>query len=173
MLQRLVVSLLLTGLPYGIVSAAPITMHFTASGFSAIAPVDPISGTVKWEATSPNAPIDTFTSIDLTIAGHAYSLGDVGFLIDPGNPNRFFIGVPGINTVTGNTNDFVLAWFGDSLTGDLFAYAVEGTLSAFITRSVSSFQVTADATGAPEPASGALLALALGSLAMMRRRRAS
>jgi hypothetical protein len=85
--------------------AGVVTMAFTASGFGAGAPSDPIGGTLTWRAASQDAPIEELLSINLTIAGHSYSLSEIAF-------NGFVIGglvssVNGVNA-SANAHDFLM-----------------------------------------------------------------
>ena len=181
LLRRTLLSLLLAGIPFGFASAAPITMQFTATGFAASAPQSTVSGTIRWNAASPNDPVDALTAIDLTIAGHTYTLPEIGFFPDPSNLTHVgFGGLPTFGITP--TDDFAMLVFLDSLTSALFAYTAGGG-PTFFARSIS-FGVTADVTNSgeadttdgvavPEPATGALLGLAVGGLAVVRRRRSS
>ena len=181
MLRSLLIRILLGVIPVGLASAAPIpiTMQFTATGFPANAPDATVSGTIKWVADTAHDPVQQLTFIELTIANHAYSLGEIEFVQSPSNPNLAAIGgkLSGGDTVTTGTTDFEIAWSLDSSTAGFFEYADAGVIEGpFFGQSFSIFSVTADTTNgtaAPEPATGVLLGLALGGMALMRRRSAS
>jgi hypothetical protein len=93
---------LLSAIPVTPASAIPITVSFTATGFNVGAPTDPVTGSIGYDAASTTAPPNSLTSINLTIAGHAYSLAEVGFA------DSTVIGalINGVNFVGASTNDF-------------------------------------------------------------------
>ena len=64
--------------------AIPVTLTFTASGFGPGAPQDPVTGSYTWEADSVTGDIAALTAVNLTIGGHTYTLGEVGFSDSPG-----------------------------------------------------------------------------------------
>ena len=150
--------------------AGVVTTVFTASGFQAGAPADPISGTLTWKAASQVSPIEELLSIDLTIAGHTYGLGEIGF-------NGFVIGglVSGINAVdaSANADDFLLSI--DPLTEQFaspFFYGVQGVTNQIWFSTTESLNVRFEEGGAvPEPGTLALAGLALAGIAALRRRK--
>ena len=150
--------------------AMPITVSFTATGFvpslgSNPAPVDPVSGTIVWDAASVNSPINSLTSISLLIDGHTYSLGEIGF---ENFTTVVFIGglVSGINSVVPATDDFFFEWDFATLTPFMFIYA--SSLHFPPVWSSNTFpQVTVTTT--PEPTTLALLTLGLLGMAAARR----
>ncbi len=101
------------------VSAATIEMTFTATNFAplfgAVPPIDdPVSGTIRYEAASINAPIDALTSVSLVIAGHMYTLAEIGFDNETGV--NYIGGL--VDGVLGSGNfedDFQIGWDTGSL----------------------------------------------------------
>jgi PEP-CTERM motif len=93
------------------------------------------------------------TSIDLTIAGHTYSLAEVGFA------GATIIGstLDGVGVVIGDENTFFLDWTASSITPVEFAYGCEAGCSRGFTTSIfTQFNVTA-AAPVPEPSTFTLL----------------
>lgn len=147
-------------------SAVPITASFTVGGFSDKAPSDLVSGTMVWEADSPTSPIKSLTSINLTIGDHAYTLEEVGF-VSLGDPSYLIGGnLNGIYSMLPGTDDFVLVV--DGAAPRYLMYSSGGY--PFLGQGFTSFSVTASAV--PEPGTFALLGVALGAMAFVRRRRA-
>jgi hypothetical protein len=86
------------------------TYLFSASEFGAGAPTDPVSGsvTVTFDPTvnNFNLPVD---AISLTIAGHTYTVAEVGAIFSSGSNGVFLIGgrVTGILGIDAFTDDFI------------------------------------------------------------------
>ena len=150
------------------VSAIPITMQFTASGFGAGAPTDPVTGTIVWEAPSATSTITSLTSINMTIAGHSYSVGELAFQSPFSGSIDIIYGSINDTVVSSGTNDFWVRWDRGAGTGFDFAYASPGA-SAFLTRSFSAFSVTA-ASAVPEPAVLLLFGVGLAGIGFCRRK---
>ena len=153
--------------------AMPITLSFTASNFvpslgSNPPPVDPVSGTIVWDAASVNSPINSLTSISLVIDGHTYSLGEIGFV---NFTNVAFIGglVSGINSVVPATDDFFFEWDFATPTPFMFTYASSRHFPP-VWSSNTFPQVTVTPT--PEPTALACLTLGLLGIAAGRLRKA-
>lgn len=150
-----------------------ITVSFTANNFvpntgSTPAPVDPVSGTIVWDAASVNSPINSLTSISLVIDGHTYSLGEIGF---ENFTNDVFIGglLNGIRALAPGTDDFFFFWHFATPTPFEFLYASSvHTQTVWISNTFP--QVTVTTT--PEPTTLALLTLGLLGLAAARRSKA-
>lgn len=148
--------------------AGVVTMAFTASGFGAGAPSDPIGGTLTWRAASQDSPIEELLSINLTIAGHSYGLAEIGF-------NGFVIGglVSTVNGVdaTANAHDFLMEI--NPLTEQFespFFYGVQGITSQIWFGSGDLDLRFEDGGTVPEPGSLGLVALALlGALGVRRQ----
>lgn len=156
----------------GAAHGMPITVTFTATDIVALvgsgaAPDDPVSGTVFYDALSINAPIDSMTSISLTISGHSYALAEIGFVNEVGGVT--YVGGL-VDGVTGSGNfedDFLLGWDTASLVPLIFLYATVGSSGIWIASQFSQFDVTASAASEP----GALILLALGLLGLAGVRR--
>lgn len=157
----------LLALAAGSASAVPITASFTVEGFSDAAPSKLVSGTIVWEADSPTSPIKSLTSIDLRIDHHTYTLEEVGF-DSLGDPSYLIGGkVNGLYNMLPGTDDFALV--------------IDGTMPRYLTYSsagspgqgFTGYRVTSvTANAVPEPGTFALLGVAFGAIAFVRRRRA-
>jgi hypothetical protein len=141
---------LLSASPLTPAFAIPIEVSFTASGFGAGAPTDPVTGSVVYDAASTTSVIDSLTSIDLTIAGHTYSLAEVGFA----GSNLIGGLINGVGTVVASTNDFFLLWNATTLSPFVLSYS---SIGAFVFSSFTFPQFSVTAAAVPEPGSLALL----------------
>ena len=141
---------LLTATPFGIAHAVTVQLDFEAAGFAfgpitgAPAPVDPVSGSVLYEAASTVSSIDSLTAISLTIDTYTYSLDEVGFTTEGTSNPRQCIGgnVTAICNTGGASNDFRIRWDQDTLNPIDFAYSM-GTGDTWATTSFTSFTIAA------------------------------
>lgn len=118
-------------------SAAPITMSFTASGFENAGTQypglnGPVSGSISWDGASVNDPISALTGIDLAIAGHTYTLAEVGVANNAGTTTAVGALARGANAVVGDGafDDFLLVFDRTQPEIDAFAYSVAGKSNA-------------------------------------------
>ena len=157
MSKRLLSTLLLVLGGLGTAHAVPMTMHFTVAGFAPVltitpAPTDPVTGTIVWDADPATSAINSLLSIDLTLAGHVYSLGEVGF---DAISNRVIGGtVNGVNAVAGSTNDFAIVWNTVTMVPIMFDYASAGSEGFWISTQFAVFSITAGGGGAGDPGGG-------------------
>jgi len=149
--------------------AIPITVSFTAIGFNNTAPDDPVSGSIVYEAASTTSTIDSLISISLTIAGHVYTLGEIGF--DTISGDGLLIGglVTAIDDISHLSDDFILRWNRETLAPADFHYTVAGVPGILLTVDFSSFSVTGGTI--PEPGTVTLFGLGLLGLGAARRRK--
>jgi hypothetical protein len=149
-------------------------MQFTASGFGSGAPTDPVTGTIVWDAASTTSAITSLSSIDLTIDGHAFSLGETGFTTS-GAVRAIGGTVNGVGVLSSTLPfDFVIVWFGGSLLPSSFAYTSPDDPPANLipgTQHFDFFSITTE-VAAPEPASLLLIGLGLAGLGFSRRKKA-
>jgi hypothetical protein len=145
------------------VCATPIAISFTAAQFSPVigsdpAPADPVSGTLVYEAASTISPIDSLTSISLSIAGHSYGLAEIGFEYASG---IFTVGglIDGVGGSGNFEDDFVLIW-DNTLTPLYFQYSVVGLPGIWATSTFSQLNVT-ESSNVPEPSTLALVGMAI------------
>jgi hypothetical protein len=146
-------------------------LNFTATGFAAGAPQDPVSGSLVFEAASATSTVTALDSINLTIAGHTYALSDV--FLDPayaGTTETLVGGSLNGEALNIGTNDFSLGWFPSSGAGHEFDYATAGTRTIFYSPTFSTFEITSVTGTVPEPASVSLL-LAIGPFLLLGLRR--
>ena len=122
--------------------AAIVNVNFEAQNFignlGATAPQDPVTGSFSIQhdgaADFTGTAINpTLVSVDLTINGFVYDLGNtalnLNFLLSNGLVAYFFVGgtLNDFNVVSGNTNDFFLELFDDPNVGmSYMVYSVEG-----------------------------------------------
>lgn len=152
------VGLSLLGLSASCVQAIPITLSFHITDFTPAGP--PISGTIGYDAATETAPIDSLSSVNLTIAGYTYGLGELGF------------GSSGTESqIYGNAvdNNFLLTFDHDSGTGIEFSYST--ATSEHSSTEFASFDHHHQATTIPEPAPLALLGLGLVMLSTVYRKK--
>jgi hypothetical protein len=153
--------------------AIPITVSFTATGFTPLsgtdpAPTDPVTGTIVYDAASTTSTINSFISVDLTIGGHTYSVGELvsgTFIV-----KQFIGGAPfGFLGVQAGTDDLALGWDQAGLGNPILIYATAAVPgSTWSAGSFTQFSITA----APVPEPGSLLLLGAGlltGLVAMRR----
>jgi hypothetical protein len=154
--------------------AAVVTLDFSATNFGTIgavapAPTTPVNGQFVWSAASEFSPIDQLLSATLTIDGHSYALGELGF---QNGATLSIIGglTSGINVVSATGSpDFFLSFDRTTETFSSFAYGVAGNTTTLWYSADGTISVRASEV--PEPGSLALLGLGLAALADIRKRK--
>ena len=159
--------------------AATVTMEFSASGFQNAGVQfpgfdGPVSGSISWESTGNLLdPIGALTGLNLSIAGHAYTLAEVG-IANEGTTQTAIGGLfNGANSAVGSgaAHDFLLVFDRVQPAITSFAYVIEGKAGAiWWTPTDSRAAFATDANGVPEPSALGLTVLAIGLLAAGRRR---
>jgi hypothetical protein len=109
---------------------ATFELNFTVGNFSGVfgssaVPNDPVTGSIDWEAAAISAPVLSFDSIRLTLDGHNYAAGEIGY-----NRADFPFGgieliggtINGVNSMASFTDDFWIRWDRNSLMPFDFSY---------------------------------------------------
>lgn len=167
----------------GSVLATPIAVSFEITGFAPsngnAAPTDPVIGTIIYNAASISSPINSVSSINMTLAGHTYTVSEVGILTPLSIPGGTLIGFGGIlnedGSVSSMTDDFWLRWNVNDLTPFDFVYsssAQSGIWSTQITQA-NKFFTKFNVSVVPEPATVLLILLGFVGLLPFRRLRLS
>lgn len=125
-------------------------------------PQDSISGWIVFTADALGAPVTSIEDIDLTIAGHQYTVDEIGVL---SWPSGYLFGGTAwiINGISSGTDDFWVSRYG-------MTYAASGRVGIWDSYAITS-SYTELVSEVPEPGSLALLLAGAGALGTMLRRR--
>lgn len=158
-----------------LVQAAPVTIEFSASGFQNGGTQHPgfdgpIHGSITWDSQQPTDPMGALTGIDLTIAGHVYTLAEVGIAHEGTTQTVIGASPSGFNAVVGNglAHDFLLVIDRVNPAIQAFAFSIQGKDNAiwWFPAQTSARFATNDV---PEPGGLLLAGVALGLLGLARR----
>jgi hypothetical protein len=159
-------------------SAATFLMRFEVTNFGSLndnpPPTDPVTGTIMWEAAEIHAPILSIDSIDMTIAGHPYSIGEITY-VPPGYPEYdALIGgsLSGPFTMNDRTDDFWIRWETGSLLPYDFAYTSSATSGVWHTLDWGGLNPSGSFSiiEVPEPSTTAIWGVFVFLAAMLRSR---
>jgi hypothetical protein len=157
-------------------SAATFLMRFEVTNFGSLndnpPPTDPVTGTIMWEAAEIHAPILSIDSIDMTIAGHPYSIGEITY-VPPGYPEYdALIGgsLSGPFTMSDRTDDFWIRWETGSLLPYDFAYTSSATSGVWHTLDWGGLNPSGSFSiiEVPEPSTTAIIGFLVFLAAVLR-----
>ena len=160
------VTFLLISSLFGSAGAQAYRMSFEVTGFGPSngnsPPNDPVTGSIVWEADGINSPVQTFDSINLSLDGHSYSIGELSYYRESSAPYNF-IGTArdGANIVSSGHDEFSLGWNYDSLQPFDFEYASSqrsGIWDTYVVYNPESF-ISFTIASIPEPSPVALFTL--------------
>lgn len=156
-------------------SGATFLMRFEVTNFSSLngnpPPTDPIIGTIMWEATGIRDPNLSIQSINMTIDGHSYSVGELAYEPDSYYDNAIIGGGPAARNMPFGADDFWIRWdHADTLLPYDFAYVSSKTPGMWYTswfgpNSPDSFSIIE----VPEPSAAALFLSMMPWLFFRRR----
>lgn len=157
--------------------AGPVTLELKASGFANAGTQYPgfdgeVDVSLSWDTANKADPIASILSIDIEIAGHQYTLAEVGIANQGTTQTAIGAIVRGANAVIGDGafNDFLLVFDRVNPAINAFAYSIQGKTNAiwWTPASTSAAYIT---NSVPEPSTLALLLPALAALLAFRRPR--
>lgn len=162
-------------MPVHAVPLPQFTYFFGASGFAPFddqgeaSPIDalPLGSNLVYAAATANSPIDHVASINLTIDGHAYDTGELSFTIVNGR-QRVGGNLSGLggNSVAPGTDAFLMEWDPATLVLEAFRFSTVHREADFYVASVLT-----SGSPIPEPATLALVVLAMSLIAIFAGRR--
>lgn len=170
------VAVLLATALAGTAHAETVTLNLKASDFVNVGISYPgydgeIDVNLTWDTNDKADAIQSFLSIDIEIAGHQYTMAEVG-IANQGSTQTAIGGVlRGANTVVGDGagDDFLIVFDRVVPKIDAFAYSIAGKFNAIWWTPAHTSAAYRENT-VPEPSSAALLLPALAWLALRRRR---
>jgi hypothetical protein len=170
---RIHTALLLAAASVSALHAATIRMDFNVTGFSPSStyapPTDPVIGSITWQAPGLGDPVQSFDSINMTIDGHTYSTGEIGYRRDT---SWNFVGgtLDEVNGLSYLTDDFMIIWDANTLQGLQFHYSSADVPTIWYVTSQADF-TSFSVAEVPEPATSSLAVLGLlGAWACRPRR---
>jgi hypothetical protein len=147
--------------------AATFDLSFSANNFIG-GPDSTVSGTFSYDAPDTNSPITSLNSVNLTISGYSYTLGELGFesfgtLLAIGGAKN------SVGGMSSSTNDFFILFNPTTQSpADIF-YATSGSDGIYDGK-FTAFNITpAAATSVPEPFT--IIGSLIGGTAAVRMRK--
>jgi hypothetical protein len=151
--------------------AATFNLSFSANNFTdggaSIPPDSSVSGTFSYDALDINSPITSLNSVNLTISGYSYTLGELDFTSFGTNSS-----IGGTNfapSVGTSTNDFFVSFNHTTQSPSRILYATSGSTGIYF-GNFTAFNITpAAATSVPEPFT--IIGSLIGGTAAVRMRK--